>query len=196
LSISRKHEKLRAGLSSGSVCTLNDFNSHLQERSGFIVVIAQYGRMGNKGQVGYPGDVSDEEWAFVAPYLALCREDAAQRTHSFQAVFNAQRWLVKTGAHWRMMPNDLPPWPVVYQQTRRWIRAGCFEIMVEDLRSLLREFAKRKPQPTAMVMDRRTLQSTPESGARAGYDGAKRPKGSKVHAAVGTLGIYSQLGLP
>jgi transposase len=92
--------------------------------------------MGNKGQVGYPSDVSDEEWAFVAPYLALCREDAPQRSHSLRSVFNALRWLVKTGAHWRMMPNDLPPWPVVYQQTRRWIRAGCFEIMVEDLRSL------------------------------------------------------------
>src|SRR5258705_5270293 len=144
--------------------------------------------MGNKGQVGYPSDVSDEEWAFVAPYLALCREDAAQRSHSLRAVFNALRWLVKTGAHWRMMPNDLPPWPVVYQQTRRWIRAGCFEIMVEDLRSLLREFVERKPQPTAMVVDSRTLQSTPESGARAGYDGAKRRKGSKVHAAVDTLG--------
>jgi len=144
--------------------------------------------VGNKGQVGYPSDVSDEEWSFVAPYLALCREDAGQRSHSLRAVFNALRWLVKTGAHWRMMPNDLPPWPVVYQQTRRWIRAGCFEIMVEDLRSLLREFAGRKPRPTAMVVDSRTLQSTPESGARGGYDGAKRRKGSKVHAAVDTLG--------
>jgi transposase len=144
--------------------------------------------MGNTGQIGYPSDVSDEEWAFVAPYLALCREDAAQRSHRLRAVFNALRWLVKTGAHWRMMPNDLPPWPVVYQQTRRWIGAGCFEIMVEDLGSLLREFAERKPQPTAMVVDSRTLQSTPESGARAGYDGAKRRKGAKVHAAVDTLG--------
>jgi transposase len=95
----------------------------------------------------YPSDVSDEEWSFVAPYLALCREDAPQRSHSLRSVFNALRWLVKTGAHWRMMPNDLPPWPVVYQQTRRWIRAGCFEIMVEDLRSLLREFAVRKRCP-------------------------------------------------
>ena len=86
------------------------------------------------------------------------------------------------------MPNDLPPWPVVYQQTQRWIRARCFETMVEDVRMLLREFSGRKAQPTAMILDSRTLQSTPESGARAGYDGAKRRKGSKVHAAVDTLG--------
>jgi transposase len=86
------------------------------------------------------------------------------------------------------MPGDLPPWTAVYQQTQRWMRAGVFEILVEDVRSLLREFAGRKPQPTAMIVDSRTLQSTPESGARAGYDGAKRRKGSKVHAAVDTLG--------
>jgi transposase len=144
--------------------------------------------MGNKGQVGYPSDVTDEEWAFVAPYLALCREDSEQREYSLRAVFNGLRYIVRTGGQWRYMPNDLPPWAVVYQQTQRWIRARCFETLVEDLRMLLREFSGRKAQPTAMILDSRTLQSTPESGARAGYDGAKRRKGSKVHAAVDTLG--------
>lgn len=151
-------------------------------------VLVDDGRMGNKGQVGYPSDVSDEEWSFVAPYLALCREDSEQRDYSLRAVFNGLRYIVRTGGQWRFMPNDLPPWPVVYQQTQRWIRARCFETMVEDLRMLLREFSGRKAQPTAMILDSRTLQSTPESGARAGYDGAKRRKGSKVHAAVDTLG--------
>src|SRR5687768_1983828 len=86
----------------------------------------------------YPTDVSDEEWAFVAPYLALIRQDAPQRTH--------------------------------------------------DLRGLLRLAPGREPEPTAAILDSRTLRSTPESGARGGYDGAKRKKGSKVHAAVDTLG--------
>ena len=47
--------------------------------------------MGNKGQVGYPSDVSDEEWAFVVPYLLLCRVDAPQREYSLHAVFNGLR---------------------------------------------------------------------------------------------------------
>ncbi len=144
--------------------------------------------MGNRNRQGYQTDVTDEEWAFVAPYLALCREDATQRDYPLRAVFNAVRYVAKSGCPWRMLPNDLPPWYVVYQQMRRWIDARCFETMVEDLRKLLREYAGRKPQPTAMILDSRTLQSTPESGARAGYDGAKRRKGSKVHAAVDTLG--------
>jgi transposase len=144
--------------------------------------------VGQRERRGYPSDVTDEEWALVAPYLALCREDAAQRDYRLRQVFNGLRYVVRTGCQWRYLPNDLPPWNVVYQQAQRWIRARCFETMVEDLRMLLREFAGRKAQPTAMILDSRTLQSTTESGARAGYDGAKRRKGSKVHAAVDTLG--------
>src|SRR5260221_10733780 len=136
----------------------------------------------------YPSDVSDDEWAFIAPYLALLAEDASQRKYLLREVFNGLRYLVKTGAHWRMMPHDLPPWPVVYQQMRRWMAANCFEAIVHDLRVLLRRAADRKAQPSAAILDSRTVQSTPESGARAGYDGHKRRKGSKVHVAVGTLG--------
>jgi transposase len=144
--------------------------------------------MGDVNKSGYPRDVTDEEWGLVAPYLALCWEDAARRDYPLRAVFNGLRYIVKTGNQWRFMPHDLPPWPVVYQQMRRWLDGCCFEIMVEDLRSLLREFAGRKPRPTAMILDSRTLQSTPESGGRAGYDGARRRKGSKVRATVDTLG--------
>jgi transposase len=136
----------------------------------------------------YPSDVSDEEWEFVAPYLTLLPLDAEQRRHNLREVFNALRWLVRSGAHWRKLPHDLPPWAAVYQQTQRWFKAGCFEAMAHDLRMLLRLAAGREAAPTAAVMDSRTLQSTPESGERAGYGGAKRRKGSKVHLAVDTLG--------
>lgn len=136
----------------------------------------------------YPSDVTDEEWALVAPYLTLMSEDAPQRSHSLRAVFNGLRWIVRAGAPWRMMPNDLPPWEVVYQQTQRWLKAGVFESLVHDLRELLRVAAGRNARPSAAVFDSRTPQSSPESGARAGYDGAKRRKGSKTHIAVDTLG--------
>ena len=136
----------------------------------------------------YPSDVSDEEWAFCVGYLTLMKEEAPQRQYPLRDLFNALRWMVRTGGSWRMLAHDLPPWSAVHQQTQRWIKAGCFEAMAHDLRELLRVAAQRKAQPTAAILDSRTLQSTPESGARAGYDGAKRRKGSKVHAAVDTLG--------
>lgn len=136
----------------------------------------------------YPTDVTDEEWAFCMPYLALMREDATQRKHSMREIFNAVRWMVRAGCSWRMFPHDLPPWYTVHQQTQRWIKAGCFEAMTHDLRKLLRLLEGRDGNPTTTILDGRTMQSTPESGARAGYDGYKRRKGSKVHIAVDTLG--------
>ena len=143
----------------------------------------------------YLSDVSDDEWAFVAPYLTLMAEDAAQREHSLREVFNGLRYILRAGMQWRMMANDLPPWYTVYQQTQRWLKAGVFEEMVHDLRMLMREIEGRPPQPRAAILDSRTLQSSPESGGRAGYDvalgghdGHKRRKGSKVHLAVDTLG--------
>jgi transposase len=136
----------------------------------------------------YPSDVTDDEWAFVAPYLALVREDAPQRVHDLRQVFNALRYMVKTGGQWRYLPHDFPPWAAVYQQARRWVAARVFEHMADDLRMALRVGAGKLPHPSAAVLDARTLQSTPESGGRAGYDGHKKRNGSKVHIAVDTLG--------
>src|SRR5512142_3131446 len=136
----------------------------------------------------YPSDVSDAEWQFVVPYLCLLPEDAGQRVPNLRDVFDALRWLVRSGAPWRYLPADFPPWEMVYQQTRRGLAAGCFEAIVHDLRALLRFAEGRDPEPTAAISDSRTIPSTPETGGRAGYDGYKRRKGSKVHMAVDTLG--------
>ena len=136
----------------------------------------------------YPSDVKDEEWTFVAPYLALMREDVPQREYPLRALFNALRYLAHAGCPWRYLPHDLPPWPAVYQQWTRWRDARVFESIVHDLNELQRVLLGRPATPAAVVLDGRTLQSTPESGPRAGYDGAKKRRGSKAHIAVDTLG--------
>jgi transposase len=61
----------------------------------------------------YPSDVTDDEWAFLAPYLTLMREDASQREYPLRELLDALRWLVKTGAQWRSLPGDFPPWHAV-----------------------------------------------------------------------------------
>ena len=134
----------------------------------------------------YPTDVSDDEWALVAPYLTLLAEDALQRRGS--AARSLQRPALDRACWCALAPpaHQLPAWPTVYQQTRRWLDAGSFEALVHDLRLLLRLEQGRDGQPSAAILDTRVLQSSPESGARAGYDGHKRRKESKVHAAVDT----------
>jgi transposase len=115
-------------------------------------------------------------------------EAAPPRTHSLREVFNAWRWIVRAGAPWRMRPNDLPPGEAVYHQPQRWLTAGVVEAIGHDVRTLLRLTESRTQQPSAAMPDRRTWPSSPESGTRAGYDGAKRKRGSNVHMAVAPLG--------
>jgi transposase len=105
-----------------------------------------------------PSDVSDEEWALVAPYLTLLPEGAGQREH-----------------------------PLRDDQAQCWLRAGCFEMLVQDLRAVLRLAQGRTEEPSAAVLDSRTLRSTPESGGRAAWNGHKCVRGSKLHLAVDTL---------
>jgi transposase len=142
----------------------------------------------NTARRAYPSDVTDAEWEFLLPYLVLMREDAPQREYPLRDLFDALRYVVKTGCQWRFLPHDFPPWTAVYQQARRWVQAGVFEAITHDLRAIVRFLADREPEPTAVILDGRTIQSTPESGGRAGFDGAKKKKGSKVHVAVDTLG--------
>ena len=97
----------------------------------------------------------------------LMREDAPQREYRLREIFNALRYLARCGGPWRMLPNDLPPWEAVYGQMRRWLNSGVFERMAQDLREILRWREGRTEQPTAAILDSRTLQSTPESGERS-----------------------------
>ena len=139
-------------------------------------------------RANYPSDVSDEEWAFSRSVSDADERDAHNGTIRCAAIFNARRHTRRVGCPWRMIPNDLAQWYTVQQQARRWIKAGCFQAMAHDLRKVLRLLAGKHTQPSAVIFDGRTLQSTPESGSGAGYDGYKRKKVSKVHAAVDTLG--------
>ena len=108
----------------------------------------------NEKRKSYPSDVSDEEWSFCVPYLTLMTEQAPQRDFPLREVFNGLRWLVRTGGAWRMMPHDLPPWSVVYYQTRRWIKAGCFEAMAHDLRAILMSQSARTGKPACDILIR------------------------------------------
>lgn len=136
----------------------------------------------------YPSDVDDETYAFLLPYLALSPEHAPQRKYPLRDVLDALLWMSRTGAQWAYLPHDFPPPEIVRSQAQRWFIAHCFENAVHDLRLFSRVQQQRGGEPTAIVVDSRTLISTPESGHRAGYDGAKRRKGTKIHLAVDTLG--------
>jgi transposase len=135
----------------------------------------------------YPSDVTDEEWIFALPYLLLSKEDNLRRRHDLRDIFNAYRYLLRSGCGWRMLPKHFPPWKAVFDQASRWNKARVFEALIRDLRGLIRLGEGREWEPTAAIVDSRTLRST-RSSEGAGYDGAKKVKGRKLHLAVDTLG--------
>jgi transposase len=104
-----------------------------------------------------------------------------------RAVFNALRYLVRTGCGWRYLPLDLPLWEAVCQQWTRWRDNRCFDHILAYLRELARVLAGCEAAPTAVVLNSYMVQRTPESGACASYDGAKRRKG-RQQVVVDTLG--------
>ena len=112
------------------------------------------------------------------------REDAPQREYAWRDLFNALRYLTHTGC----------PWARVCQQWTRWRDARLFEVIVRKLNELQRVVLGHEATPTAIVLDGRVLQSTPESGRRASYDGGKRRKASTAHSAVDTLGQLAERG--
>ncbi|MBZ9752231.1 IS5 family transposase [Deinococcus sp. HMF7604] len=141
---------------------------------------------------GYPSDADadDDTYFFLLPYLLLSPEDPKQRKYPIRDVLNALVWVARTGAQWAYLPHDFPPAETVRQQTHRWFAAACFQSTAHDVRLLCRVEKGRHGEPTAIIIDSRTLHSTPESGHRTGVDGAKKRKGTKVHLAVDTLGHF------
>ena len=115
-------------------------------------------------------------------------EDAPQREYSLGELFNGVRGIVRTGAAWRMRAHDLLPWSAGYQQGQRWRKAGGVAASIEELRAVVRGAQGRKLAPLAVMGDSRTLQVSPASRHRAGYEGAKCKRGSKVPIAVDTFG--------
>ena len=140
----------------------------------------------------YSTDVSDEGWAFVDPYLCLMKEDALQRVHSSRSVLNALRCIVRAGCPWRLLPNDLPPREIVHQQATRWLDAKVLEAMVADPRTILRPMADRAEEPTAAVLDARTLQGSIESEPRSGYHVHKTEKTQETNVPVG-FSVFPQV---
>jgi transposase len=136
----------------------------------------------------YPSDVTDEEWAFVLPYLLLSKEESVSRKHSLRAVFAASRYLLlRADCGLRRRSDDFPPWKVVYDPVARIHAAGVLKALIADVRGLVRPGEGRSWHPSAVVLDSHTLESTATSEGAA-YDGAKLMKGRKLHLTVDTLG--------
>ena len=135
--------------------------------------------------------LSDAEWAILAPLLAPVARRGRPRRHNRRLVLEAIFYVLRGGLAWRLLPECFPPWASVYDQFRRWRRAGTWERVNHALRERARALAGRSPEPSAAIIDSQTAK-TSEAGGLRGYDGGKRISGRKRHLVVDTQGFVLQ----
>jgi transposase len=137
----------------------------------------------------YPCDVTDAEWAYLAPLVPGPARHGRPRRWALRLLVNAIFDVLRTGCAWRYLPREYPPWQTAYTTFRRWRLHGVWHRVHEALRRTVRVRAGRNPEPSAAIMDSQSVQTTEESGRIKGYDGGKQIKGRKRHLLVDTLGL-------
>jgi len=135
----------------------------------------------------YPTDLKYTEWKLIEGFFPTNHRGRPRKWEMWQ-IINAILYVVRTGCQWRMLPKDFAPWQTVYGYFRRWKRQGLWELINEELVKTVRVKAGRKPEPSAAIIDSRSVK-TSEGGEQRGVDVHKQTPGRKRHIVVETLGL-------
>ena len=103
--------------------------------------------MASKEALRYPSDLTDIEWALLDRLIPRARKVGRPEKYSKREILNAIFYLVRSGCPWRMLPNDLPPWRLVWHYFAHWKKQGVWAALNDALRDAVRlKHGKKKPR--------------------------------------------------
>jgi transposase len=140
----------------------------------------------------YESDLTDEEWAEIAPFIPPAKPGGNKRTVNLREVANGLMYLLSTGCQWRAIPKDLAARSTVHGYFDRWTWDGTLDRIHHALYVKCREQASREASPTVAIIDAQSVKSAEKGGAHIdphGYDAGKKIKGKKRHVLVDTQGL-------
>jgi transposase len=137
----------------------------------------------NRDQLRYPSDVTEEEWAVIAPLIPPARRGGRKRSVNIREVFNGVLYILSTGCQWRAIPKDFPPRSTLFHYLAGWEADGTLRRIQAVLYGQCREQAGRSPSPSAGILDSQSVKSTEKGGAawiRRATMRANRSKGKNA----------------
>jgi transposase len=118
----------------------------------------------NRDKLRYPSDLSDDEWARIAPLIPPGKPGGGKRTVDLRAVVNGLMYVLSTGCQWRAIPKDLPPKSTVHDYFGLWSWDGTLDRIHHALYLQCREKAGREASPTACIIDSQSVKSAEKGG--------------------------------
>ena len=138
----------------------------------------------DRSKLRYPSDLTDEEWAHVAPLIPKAKRGGNKRTVDVRAVLNGLMYVLSSGCQWRYIPKDLPPRSTVNDYFRRWDYDGTLGRIHHALYIKCRELADRQASPTAAIIDSQSVKSAEKGGSKLTHPATTQAKRSKERSGM------------
>jgi transposase len=145
---------------------------------------AEHRRAAERRGLRYPSDLTDAEWALIAPLIPPAKRGGRKRSVDVREVLNGIFYVLSTGCQWNALPKDLPPKSTVYDYFDLWEWDGTLERIHHELYVAVREQAGREASPSAAVIDSQSAKAAQKGGGRSTARAMTRARRSR--AASGT----------
>ena len=145
---------------------------------------AQNRRRYDRSQLRYPSDLTDDEWAHIAPLIPPAKSGGNKRSVDVREVMNAIMYILSTGCQWRAIPKDLPPRSTVHNYFIWWQCDGVLDRIHDALYVESRKKAERDASPTAAIIDSQSVKSAEKGGSASILMAMMRAKRSRARSAI------------